>query len=94
MVVYQADMKGECCAFQASDNNAEVRGNHEFQASDDNAEVRGDHEFQASTSDNNAEVKAIMNSKHDTSENTELRGDPSITHRRITEVRDILDFKH
>ncbi len=49
MVVYQADMKGECCAFQASDNNAEVRGNHEFQASDDNAEVRGNHEFQAST---------------------------------------------
>jgi hypothetical protein len=40
-------MKGECCAFQASDNNAEVRGNHE--ASDDNAEVRGNHEFQAST---------------------------------------------
>ncbi len=49
MVVYQADMKGECCAFQASDNNAEVRGNHEFQASDNNAEVRGNHEFQAST---------------------------------------------
>jgi hypothetical protein len=61
-----------------ADNNAEVRGNHEFQASDDNAEVRGNHEFQAS--DNNAEVKAIMNSKHETSENTELRGDPSITH--------------
>jgi hypothetical protein len=77
-VVYQANVKGECCAFQAPDNNAEVRGNHEFQASDDNAEVRGNHEFQAS--DNNAEVKAIMNSKHETSENTELRGDPSITH--------------
>jgi hypothetical protein len=45
-------------------------------------------------SDNNAEVKAIMNSKHDTSENTELRGDPSITHQRNTEVRDILDSKH
>jgi hypothetical protein len=45
-------------------------------------------------SDNNAEVKEIMSSKHDTSENTELRGDPSITHWRITEVRDILDSKH
>ncbi len=54
IMVYQADMRGECCAFQASDNNAEV--------------------------------KAIVNSKHDTFENTELRGDPSITHRRITEV--------
>jgi hypothetical protein len=42
-------MKGECCAFQASDNNAEARGNHEFQASDNSAEVRGNHEFQAST---------------------------------------------
>ncbi len=61
IMVYQADMRGECCAFQASDNNAEV--------------------------------KAIVNSKHDTFENTELRGDPSITHRRITEVRVDLGFQ-